>query len=68
MRADRTRVKFTLENGREWIAEGSREDAAGFCVGDTGIGIPESGLEPIFEGLHQVGAAGAAKEGSGLVP
>jgi PAS domain S-box-containing protein len=59
-------VKFTPENGRVWIADASREDAAGFCVGDTGIGIPESELELVFDEFHQVGTAGAAKEGSGL--
>jgi PAS domain S-box-containing protein len=78
IRADRTRfkqvlynlvsnaVKFTPENGRVWITEASREDAAGFCVGDTGIGIPESELELVFDEFHQAGAAGTAKEGSGL--
>jgi len=59
-------VKFTPENGRVWIADASREDAAGFCVGDTGIGIPESELESVFDEFHQVGSPGAAKEGSGL--
>jgi signal transduction histidine kinase len=49
-----------------WIADASREDAAGFCVGDTGIGIPESELESVFDEFHQVGSPGAAKEGSGL--
>jgi PAS domain S-box-containing protein len=59
-------VKFTPENGRVWIADASREDAAGFSVGDTGIGIPESELELVFDEFHQVGIAGAVKEGSGL--
>jgi PAS domain S-box-containing protein len=59
-------VKFTPEHGRVWIDDCSREDAAGFCVGDTGIGIPESELELVFDEFHQVGTAGAAKEGSGL--
>jgi signal transduction histidine kinase len=60
-------VKFTPENGRVWIAGASREDAAGFCVGDTGIGIPESELESVFDEFHQVGGSSAvAKEGSGL--
>ena len=79
IRADRTRfkqvlynllsnaVKFTPEEGRVWIADTSREDAAGFCVGDTGIGIPESEVEPIFDEFHQVGGpTGAAREGAGL--
>ncbi|MGA2724498.1 MAG: PAS domain S-box protein [Bryobacteraceae bacterium] len=79
IRADRTRfkqvlynllsnaVKFTPENGRVWIAEASREDAAGFCIGDTGIGIPESELEAIFDEFHQVsGSSGSATEGTGL--
>ena len=79
IRADRTRfkqvlfnlfsnaVKFTPENGRVWIAEASREDAAGFCVGDTGIGIPESELESVFDEFHQVGGpANVASEGTGL--
>jgi PAS domain S-box-containing protein len=79
IRADRTRfkqvlfnlfsnaVKFTPENGRVWIAEASREDAAGFCVGDTGIGIPNSDLESVFDEFHQVsGPSNVAKEGTGL--
>ena len=79
IRADRTRfkqvlfnlvsnaVKFTPENGRVWIADASREDAAGFCVGDTGIGIPESELQSVFDEFHQVGGpANIAREGTGL--
>jgi PAS domain S-box-containing protein len=79
IRADRTRVKqvlynllsnavkFTPENGRVWIADASREDAAGFCIGDTGIGIPASDLESIFDEFHQVGGpTGAEREGTGL--
>lgn len=79
IRADRTRlkqvlynllsnaVKFTPENGRVWIADASREDAAGFCVGDTGIGILESELESVFDEFHQAsGLSGVAKEGAGL--
>ena len=78
VRADRTRfkqvlynllsnaVKFTPENGRVWIADSSREGAAGFCVGDTGIGIPASDLESIFDEFHQVGGPSADKEGTGL--
>ncbi|HMD70225.1 MAG TPA: HAMP domain-containing sensor histidine kinase, partial [Bryobacteraceae bacterium] len=79
VRADRTRfkqvlfnlfsnaVKFTPENGRVWIAGASREDAAGFCVGDTGIGIPESELQSVFDEFHQVGGpANIAREGTGL--
>jgi signal transduction histidine kinase/CHASE3 domain sensor protein len=60
-------VKFTPENGRAWIAECHRENAACFSVGDTGIGIPGAELEAIFDEFHQVGALpGAVKEGSGL--
>ena len=60
-------VKFTPENGRVWIAECSRERAACFCVGDTGIGIPGTELEAIFDEFHQVGAPpGAVNEGTGL--
>jgi PAS domain S-box-containing protein len=79
IRADRTRfkqvlynllsnaVKFTPENGRVWIADASREGVAGFCVGDTGIGIPESELEAIFDEFHQVsGSSGSVTEGTGL--
>jgi signal transduction histidine kinase len=79
IRADRTRfkqvlynllsnaVKFTPEEGRVWIADTSREDAAGFCVGDTGIGIPASELESIFDEFHQVGGpTGDGREGTGL--
>jgi signal transduction histidine kinase len=79
LNADRTRfkqilynllsnaVKFTPENGRVWIAECSRENAACFCIGDTGIGIPAAELEAIFDEFHQVGTPpGAVKEGTGL--
>jgi PAS domain S-box-containing protein len=79
IRADRTRfkqvlynllsnaVKFTPEEGHVWIADTSREDAAGFCVGDTGIGIPASELESIFDEFHQVGGpTGDGREGTGL--
>jgi len=78
VRADRTRikqvlynllsnaVKFTPENGRVWIAEASREDAAGFCVGDTGIGIPESELGAVFDEFYRVGGASSAAGGTGL--
>jgi PAS domain S-box-containing protein len=60
-------VKFTPENGRVWIADSSRGSAAAFCVGDTGIGIPASELESIFDEFHQVsGPSGAAREGTGL--
>ena len=79
IRADRTRfkqvlynlfsnaVKFTPEDGCVWITEASREDAAGFCIGDTGIGIPESELEAIFDEFHQVGGpTGSSTKGTGL--
>jgi PAS domain S-box-containing protein len=79
IRADRTRfkqvlynllsnaVKFTPENGRVWIADSSREDAAAFCVGDTGIGIPASELKSIFDEFHQVNdPSRTAREGTGL--
>ena len=79
MHADRTRfkqvlynllsnaVKFTPEDGRVWIADASREDVAAFCVGDTGIGIPPSELESIFDEFHQVGGpTGTVREGTGL--
>jgi signal transduction histidine kinase len=60
-------VKFTPENGRAWIADASREDAAGFCVGDSGIGIPASELQSIFDEFHQVGGpSGEGREGTGL--
>jgi PAS domain S-box-containing protein len=79
IRADRTRfkqvlynllsnaVRFTPENGRVWAADASRGDVAAFCVGDTGIGIPASELESIFDEFHQVsGPSGSAREGTGL--
>ena len=60
-------VKFTHENGRVWIAGASCDDAAGFCVGDTGIGIPESELQSVFDEFHQVGGpSNVAQEGTGL--
>jgi signal transduction histidine kinase len=79
IRADRTRfkqvlfnllsnaVKFTPENGKVWVADSSREGAAGFCVADTGIGIPGLELESVFDEFHQVGnPSGATIEGTGL--
>jgi signal transduction histidine kinase len=77
IRADRTRfkqvlynllsnaVKFTPENGSVWIADTSSGDAAGFCVGDTGIGIPEPELESVFDEFHQAGGP-SGNEGTGL--
>jgi PAS domain S-box-containing protein len=60
-------VKFTPENGRVWVAGDSRGDAADFCVGDTGIGIPESELESVFDEFHRVGGPSSfATEGTGL--
>jgi signal transduction histidine kinase len=60
-------VKFTQENGRVWIEECSRGDAARFSVGDNGIGIPDEELEAVFEEFHQVSAPSVTgKEGTGL--
>ncbi len=60
-------VKFTPEHGRVWIADRSQGDAACFCVGDTGIGIPREELAAIFEEFHQVGPrSGTGMEGTGL--
>jgi hypothetical protein len=60
-------VKFTPENGQVWIAEASQDNRAGFCVGDTGIGIPASELESIFDEFHQVaGASTGENQGTGL--
>src|ERR1019366_3815625 len=79
IRADRTRFKQVLfnllskafkstpENVRVWIADASRKDAAGFCVGDTGVGISASELESVFDEFHQAGGpANVAREGTGL--
>ena len=60
-------MRFTPENGRVWIAECRRENTSCFCVGDTGIGIPGTEIEAIFDDFHQVDAPpGAVKEGTGL--
>ncbi len=60
-------VKFTPEGGRVWVADCSREDAAGFCVGDTGIGVSSEELNSIFDEFHQAGTPpGTPHEGTGL--
>jgi PAS domain S-box-containing protein len=60
-------VKFSQENGRVWIEESSRGDAACFSVGDNGIGIPEEELQAVFEEFHRVRVPSIeGKEGTGL--
>jgi signal transduction histidine kinase len=60
-------LKFTPENGRISIATERREDFAEISVCDTGVGIPASEHQSVFDKFHQVGATTrGVREGTGL--
>ena len=64
-------IKFTPEGGRIIISMDSEEregkDVLLFGVHDTGIGIPESSLEKVFESFRQVdGSHTRSHQGTGL--
>ena len=62
-------VKFTPEGGSIEVAMSSRDESLAISVSDTGIGIPRSELERIFESFYQIKGrpTSAAKgQGSGL--
>jgi len=47
-------VKFTSRGGRVQVALCCRDDEVEVSVVDTGVGIPEQGLERIFDRFYQV--------------
>jgi len=60
-------VKFTPKGGRVWVTACVRESFAEVCVRDTGIGIPVSEQESVFDKFYQVGQRQAGGlEGTGL--
>ncbi len=60
-------IKFTPEKGRVAVTSSRNTDGSSFCVRDTGIGIPESEHEAIFDKFYQVTATTrGVKEGTGL--
>ncbi len=63
-------IKFT-ERGKVWLSIQEIEGPANtatvrFEVGDTGIGIPESQIETIFERFQQAGNHASSEQGTGL--
>jgi PAS domain S-box-containing protein len=60
-------VKFTPEGGRVWIEVTASEAFIEVSVSDTGIGIPLSEQESVFDRFYQVGQRQAGgHEGTGL--
>jgi len=60
-------VKFTPTGGRVWVHVARRPSDWEICVGDSGIGIPASEHESIFDKFYQVGQRQAGGlEGTGL--
>ncbi len=60
-------IKFTAVGGHVSIEGSVEPDSIRFCVADTGIGIPASEQEAIFESFHQVGTTTkGVREGTGL--
>ena len=59
-------VKFTIE-GEIRVGAQRKDGHVLFWVSDTGIGIPERELEPVFEAFHQIdGSLTRQMEGTGL--
>ena len=60
-------IKFTPAGGRVTVSTDERVDAVAIAVADTGVGIPESMQERIFERFAQADdAATRAQEGAGI--
>ena len=59
--------KFTPQSGQITVQSAARPEEAVFCVADTGVGIPQSEQERIFEKFSQVGSTTRGiREGTGL--
>ena len=56
-------LQYTPEGGQIDISASSNGDGITFTVADTGIGIPESDLERIFERFYRVDAARSREAG-----
>jgi PAS domain S-box-containing protein len=60
-------VKFTPERGRVSVLVSLKPGFVEVCVADTGVGIPESQHESVFDKFYQVGQRQASGvEGTGL--
>ncbi len=60
-------IKFTPAGGAFSIESSEKPGLVQFCVSDTGIGIPQSEHQAIFESFHQVGTTTkGVREGTGL--
>jgi PAS domain S-box-containing protein len=60
-------IKFTPPGGRVSIESCDGQGSIQFCVADTGIGIPATEHEAIFDSFHQVGTTTkGVREGTGL--
>ncbi|HEY1948950.1 MAG TPA: ATP-binding protein [Bryobacteraceae bacterium] len=60
-------IKFTPEKGTIWIEGAAAPGGGVFSVRDTGVGIPASELQAIFDKFYQVSATTRGlKEGTGL--
>jgi PAS domain S-box-containing protein len=60
-------VKFTPEGGKVWVSVEVKPGHVEVCVADTGIGIPATQHESIFDKFYQVGKRQAGgSEGTGL--
>lgn len=59
-------VKFTPREGKVTVRVGAVPDMLQFCISDTGMGIPATMLEAIFERFWQVGKNDRKGMGLGL--
>jgi signal transduction histidine kinase len=60
-------AKFTPEQGHVWVGVVRRESSIEVSIKDTGIGIPASQHESVFDKFYQVGQRQAGGlEGTGL--
>lgn len=60
-------IKFTPEGGEVTISTNSHDGAAGFCVTDTGVGIPEDMMPRITDAFIQAdNGFDRSHEGTGL--